>query len=207
MGALNEKKPTYAPAYMVGIYPQLAEEARRFGYALALHGSLQRDLDLIAVPWREDAAPAIDLVRALGEVFDVEPNHPIDRPEQKPHGRLGWSLPLWWGAYLDISVTPRIEPPTLIHAEAEETRAALRGEVKPEKCDGNHGGPRCADPECWNDPIDDVFDARVAAEQLIKRALAIGVVLTIETQPRQPLAMGNFDLVVETREVRKGGAA
>jgi hypothetical protein len=19
------------------------------------------------------------------------------------------------------------------------------------KCDGNHGGPRCADPECWND--------------------------------------------------------
>lgn len=21
----------------------------------------------------------------------------------------------------------------------------------PEKCDGNHGGPRCADPGCWND--------------------------------------------------------
>ena len=19
------------------------------------------------------------------------------------------------------------------------------------KCDGNHGGPRCSDPECWND--------------------------------------------------------
>lgn len=25
------------------------------------------------------------------------------------------------------------------------------GEPKPAKCDGNHGGPRCADPECWND--------------------------------------------------------
>lgn len=22
---------------------------------------------------------------------------------------------------------------------------------RPPKCDGNHGGPRCADPECWND--------------------------------------------------------
>ena len=22
---------------------------------------------------------------------------------------------------------------------------------QPKKCDGNHGGPRCADPECWND--------------------------------------------------------
>lgn len=22
--------------------------------------------------------------------------------------------------------------------------------TRPPKCDGNHGGPRCADPECWN---------------------------------------------------------
>lgn len=21
------------------------------------------------------------------------------------------------------------------------------------KCDGNHVGPRCADPECWNDTV------------------------------------------------------
>ena len=111
MGTLDEKKPTWAPAYMVGIYPQLAEEARRHGYALALHGSLQRDLDLIAVPWREDAAQPVDLVRALGEIFDIVPNHPIDRPEKKPHGRLSWSLPLWWGAYLDLSVMPREETP------------------------------------------------------------------------------------------------
>lgn len=27
------------------------------------------------------------------------------------------------------------------------------GALKPVriKCDGNHGGPRCGDPECWND--------------------------------------------------------
>lgn len=23
-----------------------------------------------------------------------------------------------------------------------------------EKCDGNHGGPKCSDPECWNDDKD-----------------------------------------------------
>ncbi|NYT68749.1 hypothetical protein [Pusillimonas noertemannii] len=29
---------------------------------------------------------------------------------------------------------------------------------KKHKCDGNHGGPRCADPECWNDsPADPMF--------------------------------------------------
>ncbi len=77
----------------------------------------------------------------------------------------------------------------------------------PAKCDGNHGGPQCADPECWHDPVDDIIDVRMAAKRLVKRALAVGVVLTIETQPRQPLAMGNYDLVVQTREARKGGAA
>lgn len=30
---------------------------------------------------------------------------------------------------------------------------------KPAKCDGDHGGPRCADPECWNDgPIALILD-------------------------------------------------
>lgn len=31
---------------------------------------------------------------------------------------------------------------------------------KPAKCDGNHAGPRCADPECWNDdaPIENGDD-------------------------------------------------
>jgi hypothetical protein len=37
---------------------------------------------------------------------------------------------------------------------------ALREKVKPAKCDGNHGGPQCADPECWNDdaPIENGDD-------------------------------------------------
>lgn len=34
------------------------------------------------------------------------------------------------------------------------------------KCDGNHGGPRCADPECWNDSApasDPLKDNQIAA--------------------------------------------
>lgn len=48
--------------------------------------------------------------------------------------------------------------------------------------------------------------AAVATEAavLIERARRAGVVLTIETEPRQPLAMRNYDLVVQTREVRNG---
>lgn len=38
---------------------------------------------------------------------------------------------------------------------ANEVVMAIRRECasvdSPPKCDGNHGGPRCGDPECWND--------------------------------------------------------
>lgn len=107
MPGLDEKKPTYAPAYVVGIYPALAAKARELGYALALHGSVQRDLDLIAIPWTDEAVEPIVLINGLCEEFDLETNHPLREPGIKPHGRLAWTIPLWWGAYLDVSVMPR----------------------------------------------------------------------------------------------------
>ena len=106
MESLDEKKPCYAPAYVVGIYPRLTQRARKMGYALALHGSLQRDLDIVAVSWKKKAASAEKLVKSLAGIFNLEPNHPIGEPTKKPHGRLSWSLPLWWGAYIDLSVMP-----------------------------------------------------------------------------------------------------
>lgn len=146
MGTLDEKSPTWAPAYMVGIYPRLAEEARRLGYALALHGSLQRDLDVIAVPWRDDAAPAVDLVHALSEIFDIEPNHPIDEPQQKPHGRLGWSIPLWWGAYVDLSVMPRVEAPKVKERPRRVQLSRAKGWRMPENT------VKVARPTKWGNP-------------------------------------------------------
>lgn len=43
---------TYAPMY-AALYPSLAEIARTHGWALAVHGTLGRDMDLICVPWTE----------------------------------------------------------------------------------------------------------------------------------------------------------
>lgn len=176
----------------------------------------------------DSARADLDVIReALG--VPVEPHQSlIERMVKAAQARRG-AVPDWWKpmpveSSLELAALFRgAEEAALLsgydHADAfhcgyramiagaPAPAPALSGEPKPAKCDGNHGGPRCADPECWNDPIDDVIDVRTAAERLIKRALAVGVVLTIKTQPRQPLAMGNFDLVVETREVRKGGAA
>lgn len=104
MSGLEEKSQLYAPAYAAGIYPQLAEKAKDLGYALAIHGSLNRDLDIVAIPWVDNAVDPIVLIKELCDIFHIEPNHDINKPEVKPHGRLAWSLPLWWGAYIDISV-------------------------------------------------------------------------------------------------------
>tara|TARA_R110002050_G_scaffold69003_2_gene149419 strand:+ start:380 stop:808 length:429 start_codon:yes stop_codon:yes gene_type:complete len=43
------------------LYHGLAEIARKHGYALAIHGSVLSDLDLVAVPWTEKAVSAEEL--------------------------------------------------------------------------------------------------------------------------------------------------
>lgn len=100
------------------IYAMLIPVAREHGYALAIHGSLNRDLDLIAVPWTETACDALTLISALkaatqtvthGEEWDfLFPDH---NPTMKPHGRQAYSLHFTdrgsQGTYIDVSVMPR----------------------------------------------------------------------------------------------------
>jgi hypothetical protein len=61
--------------------------ARQHGYALALHGSLGRDVDLLAVPWVESAVSADALVEALraGLADVLGAAYVIDKPTLKPH--------------------------------------------------------------------------------------------------------------------------
>jgi hypothetical protein len=92
------------------LYPRLREVARQHGYALALHGSLTKDLDVIAVPWVADAADEKTLVRAIVERAHgmVQSNH---RVVEQPHGRRSWTIMLGGnGGYLDLSVMPRVTP-------------------------------------------------------------------------------------------------
>ncbi len=60
------KAATPAPMFAC-LYPGLCDIARSHGYALAIHGSLVTDLDLIAVPWTPEAVDAESLMQALME--------------------------------------------------------------------------------------------------------------------------------------------
>ena len=107
------------PLGFVSMLPALTRAAKSKGYALAVHGSMRRDLDLVAVPWTEEASPAQDVVEAIiqasgGYLLErqMDPGHPekwpgTRDPAQKPHGRLAWSIHLGGGPYIDLSVMPR----------------------------------------------------------------------------------------------------
>lgn len=100
-----------APAY-ISLYPVLREIAMEYGYTLAIHGTVDRDLDLIAIPWTDDASDPADMVKALIDRVELilTPIPKEGNPSSKPHGRTAWHLSFGWtGMYVDLSVTPRIE--------------------------------------------------------------------------------------------------
>lgn len=87
---MSEKpKPSYGPVYAAAMYPELAEIARRHGYALAVHGSLRRDFDLIAIPWVESPGSHDDLINEITTKFAVRL---IGGATEKPHGRVAYTL-------------------------------------------------------------------------------------------------------------------
>lgn len=104
------KRATLAPAY-ASIYPGLCDIARNRGYALAIHGSMVTDFDVVAIPWTPAACDPEELVGAIAEhIRRCVPEGTPDvsaTPAQKPHGRRAWLIPFGMGAVIDFSVMPR----------------------------------------------------------------------------------------------------
>lgn len=98
------------------ILPRIRKAGKELGYAIAIHGTLTRDLDLLAVPWVAEAADPLTLVNMIADTvggFVVGDNtnecgHISDHPTEQPHGRMSWNI-CWGGkALIDLSVMPRI---------------------------------------------------------------------------------------------------
>jgi hypothetical protein len=104
-----DRRALYEP-----LIPVVRDVAWGLGYAVGVHGTLRRDLDLIATPWIDDAAGAdllvAEVTRAVGGCQT--------EPSSKPHGRRAWSIILfqhppapkhdpWRYPWIDLSVMPR----------------------------------------------------------------------------------------------------
>lgn len=94
--------PDYATAFT-----KTRIAAWQHGYAITLHGSFTRDLDLVAVPWTDRACDVETLVAAIEYRTCLKRQGPCT---DKPHGRKAVSLlfpafedPRW----IDLSIMPR----------------------------------------------------------------------------------------------------
>lgn len=102
----DEVKPNFGPVYAAALYPELAQICVARGYALAVHGSLARDFDLIAIPWVENPGTPVQILRAIMEKFAVKI---VDESQDKPHGRKAYSLSVGFGeCAVDLSFMPVI---------------------------------------------------------------------------------------------------
>ena len=99
------KPANYGPFYAAGLYPKIAEVFRAHGYALAVHGSLANDFDLIAVPWVDNASDPQAVADECNARFAA--TFSKAEAEPKPHGRVAYKLALSFAdCALDVSFTP-----------------------------------------------------------------------------------------------------
>lgn len=105
MKTAEQVKPNYGPVYAAAMYPDLARIFVDHGYALAAHGSLARDFDLIAIPWVDKPSTHDVVIDAILSKFAIEI---IGEPTCKPHGRVSHSLSVGFGCcQVDLSFMPR----------------------------------------------------------------------------------------------------
>lgn len=63
-------KPIHAkPSLYAYYFETLKEISNEYGYNLVLHGSMNRDLDLIAIPWAEEVGDIDKLIDTLAEAI------------------------------------------------------------------------------------------------------------------------------------------
>ncbi len=108
MKTVNEIKPNYAPMYAAAMYPDLAEIFQSHGYALAVHGSLARDFDLIAVQWSDAVSKPEEIFKEIEATYAVNVLRPF---ETKAHGRICYTVCMGFGhCSLDLSFFPDPDP-------------------------------------------------------------------------------------------------
>lgn len=84
---------------------RIRELAREVGYAIGVHGTLERDLDLIAAPWAVNAVGNQELIKHIVDGLGAR----MVELEQKPLGRYACTIQMnGWYKSIDLSVCPTL---------------------------------------------------------------------------------------------------
>lgn len=111
------------PSFYAYNFEPLKQIALKYGYNLVMHGSLNRDFDLVAIPWAEELIGSVpemikEMCEYIGGWIIEEGEESFEAFRKRKHGRVvylininrscekiggDWVDPQY---YLDISVTP-----------------------------------------------------------------------------------------------------
>ena len=96
-------------AFYAAMWNDLRQAAMDCGWALGLHGSLNSDMDIMAMPWVKEAIPADDMIQHLIDTcfYDDGIMEKIGYQKDetsKPNERIVYTLSIWADFYLDINV-------------------------------------------------------------------------------------------------------
>lgn len=88
------------------LWPSMRKAAIDCGWALALHGSMQSDMDLMAMPWTEDCKSHQVLAQAISDCLgkSIWREHHLEAHHTKPHGRIVYTLSIGSDWYIDLSL-------------------------------------------------------------------------------------------------------
>lgn len=119
--------------FFAAMWEDFRKAAMDYGWALSLHGSLATDMDIMAMPWSEEASDPKLMIHALRCCFDKPEAIKVDFADMPNHRRV-YTLSIWADFYLDINII-KFPAEALLQAwndgrDAEYNRC---GEFDPEK--------------------------------------------------------------------------
>lgn len=108
-------------AFYACMYEDIRQCAMDCGWAVALHGSLASDMDIMAMPWVDNAVSFKEMVDRVSKLFkdnELSSQYVITYNE-KPYNRVVATIPIFADFYLDIStitadVVPKSEVENII---------------------------------------------------------------------------------------------
>ena len=93
-------------AFYACMWNDFRQAAMDCGWALGLHGSLASDMDIMAMPWTENATSADDMIKYMIEkcfcgnrIAEFEKHDGV-----KPNKRVVYTISIFADFYLDINV-------------------------------------------------------------------------------------------------------
>lgn len=106
----REAMGAYIAVLLESLLPPLRLAARGCGYAITVHGSLKRDIDLVAIPWVSNAQTPDNLIERLcGVIAGVLGRATLMSDlTDKPHGRKTCTIITCGEAEFDLSIMPLV---------------------------------------------------------------------------------------------------